>query len=205
MLGHGRLEAVTELEQRQADRLQGVTPVTLAEFTLDPGYGQSFYDISLVDGYNIPLAIQLVQHGNSSLNSIPPSLTNPSCVASSGEVQAPNYDPYTSGNGIFLGTNASSPLPFENKESVSEIAQWCPWNLQVTMSTSPPNNVYTYPDSSSLARPAFDPCHSACDKTGLPQDCCTGSYDSPTSCTGGAYSKAAKAVCPDAYSYGSSW
>ncbi|THH29095.1 hypothetical protein EUX98_g5092 [Antrodiella citrinella] len=35
----------------------GVPPATLAEFTLSAGGNQDFYDISLVDGYNLPLSI----------------------------------------------------------------------------------------------------------------------------------------------------
>ncbi|KAH9408320.1 hypothetical protein TYRP_011992, partial [Tyrophagus putrescentiae] len=35
----------------------GVPPVSLAEFTLDGWQGQDYYDVSLVDGYNLPLAI----------------------------------------------------------------------------------------------------------------------------------------------------
>ncbi len=35
----------------------GVPPVTLAEFTFDGAGGQDFYDVSLVDGYNLPLKI----------------------------------------------------------------------------------------------------------------------------------------------------
>jgi hypothetical protein len=33
-------------------------PATLAEFTLDGAGGKDFYDVSLVDGYNLPLLIQ---------------------------------------------------------------------------------------------------------------------------------------------------
>nr|ABU97465.1 thaumatin-like protein [Aleuroglyphus ovatus] len=35
----------------------GVPPVSLAEFTLDGWQGQDYYDVSLVDGYNLPIAI----------------------------------------------------------------------------------------------------------------------------------------------------
>ncbi|PIA37242.1 hypothetical protein AQUCO_03000080v1 [Aquilegia coerulea] len=35
----------------------GATPVTLAEFTLNGDGGKDFYDISLVDGFNIPVGI----------------------------------------------------------------------------------------------------------------------------------------------------
>jgi hypothetical protein len=180
---------------------QGVTPVTLAEFTLDPGSGLTYYDISLVDGYNMPLAIKLIQHGNSSLDAIPPSLTNPSCNASPGEVEPPNYNPYRSGEGEFLGTNSSDPLPLETRKSVGAIAQWCPWSLQATTNIAPIGGIFVYPDM-SVNRPWFDPCYSACARHGDDADCCTGAYDSPSACTPSAYSKSAKAVCPDAYSYG---
>ena len=111
--------------------------------------------------------------------------------------------PYTSGQGNFLGTNASDPLSFENQETLADIAQWCPFNLEVSSSTGPAGGVYVYPDG-NLNRPAFDPCFSACAKWNLPQDCCTGQYSSPSSCSPSQYSKAAKSVCPDAYSYGKS-
>ncbi|KAH0877907.1 hypothetical protein HID58_065301 [Brassica napus] len=35
----------------------GVPPVTLAEFTIGNGGGQDFYDVSLVDGYNVQVGI----------------------------------------------------------------------------------------------------------------------------------------------------
>ncbi|KAJ3492257.1 hypothetical protein NLI96_g154 [Meripilus lineatus] len=35
----------------------GVPPVTLAEFTLSGDGGKDFYDVSLVDGYNLPMSI----------------------------------------------------------------------------------------------------------------------------------------------------
>lgn len=38
----------------------GATPATLAEFTVFSGTKQDFYDVSLVDGYNLPMAIQAV-------------------------------------------------------------------------------------------------------------------------------------------------
>eukprot|EP00253_Pinus_taeda_P032386 PITA_32386 len=37
--------------------LSGQPPATLAEYTLNGGNGQDSYDISLVDGFNLPLAI----------------------------------------------------------------------------------------------------------------------------------------------------
>ncbi|KAK2368706.1 Thaumatin-like protein 1 [Trifolium repens] len=35
----------------------GIPPVTLAEFTLASNNGQDFYDVSLVDGFNLPVSI----------------------------------------------------------------------------------------------------------------------------------------------------
>ncbi|XVE96573.1 hypothetical protein REPUB_Repub02eG0234400 [Reevesia pubescens] len=35
----------------------GIPPISLAEFTLTANNGQDFFDISLVDGYNLPISI----------------------------------------------------------------------------------------------------------------------------------------------------
>ncbi|MBA0706446.1 hypothetical protein Golax_018554, partial [Gossypium laxum] len=43
--------------QMECNGLGAVPPVTLAEFTLGTG-GQDFYDVSLVDGYNIPMIVE---------------------------------------------------------------------------------------------------------------------------------------------------
>lgn len=179
---------------------KGAVPTTLAEFTLNAGDAHTYYDVSLVDGYNLPLAIMMLST-NSSFNSIPRNLTNPSCVGTIGNLQAPGFNPYTNGSSTFLGTNSSDPLTFDMTTTLAGVAQWCPYNLQVSTSTSPSGNVYIYPDG-NLDRPSFDPCYSACSKWNLPADCCTGSYDSASSCSPSSYSKAAKSVCPDAYSYG---
>lgn len=40
----------------------GVPPVSLAEFTFDGANGQDYYDVSLVDGYNLPMKIEPI-HG----------------------------------------------------------------------------------------------------------------------------------------------
>ncbi|TKA69199.1 hypothetical protein B0A49_03447 [Cryomyces minteri] len=164
-------------------KVTGNTPVTLAEFTLNAGDGQTYYDISLVDGYNLPMAIVLVPQGNASLLDIPPNLTNPSCVGTAGDLNSDQYyDPYTSGFQTFLGTNSSFPLPFDTKVTSSQASDWCPWDLQVNIPTGPGNGVYSYPDA-SIQRPVFDPCYSACAKYNDDADC------------------SAKAICPDAYSY----
>ncbi|KAE8690672.1 Pathoproteinsis-related thaumatin superfamily protein isoform 2 [Hibiscus syriacus] len=43
--------------QMECNRLGAALPVTLAEFTLGTG-GQDFYDVSLRDGYNIPMVVE---------------------------------------------------------------------------------------------------------------------------------------------------
>ncbi|KAG6390634.1 hypothetical protein SASPL_148372 [Salvia splendens] len=43
-----------------------VTPVTLAEFTLDGDAGKDFYDLSLVDGFNLPMLV--APQGGSGVN-----------------------------------------------------------------------------------------------------------------------------------------
>ncbi|KAK5135628.1 hypothetical protein LTR08_004929 [Meristemomyces frigidus] len=174
-------------------------PATLAEFTLDGGTSQDFYDISLVDGYNLPLAIVWLPGTNRALQSIDPSTTNPSCVATAANLAAQNFNPYTN-NQIFLGTTSSSPLPFEKSETTSSVSQWCPWDLQLSPPTAPNGGVYPYPDA-NVQRPAFDPCLSACAKYAKDAYCCTGASNSASACSPNYYSKAAKSVCPDAYSY----
>jgi hypothetical protein len=89
----------------------GENPATLAEFTLSGAHDQSYYDISLVDGYNLPVAIVLLANSRSDVEDIPPNQTNPSCIGSVGDLGPTNHDPYAN-NQIFLGTNGSSPLPF---------------------------------------------------------------------------------------------
>jgi beta-mannosidase len=149
-------------------------PVSLAEFTLDAGDGHTYYDISLVDGYNIPIAIVLQPLENVTLDDIPPNLTNPSCQGTSGLLAAQN----------------------EN-----EVSRWCPWDLQQSPPDKPGDGVYPYPDD-NIQRPSFNPCFSACAKNNKPEDCCTGEYNSASKCRPGDYSKNVKKICPDAYSFG---
>ena len=175
-----------------------MTPVSLAEFTLASSSGQTFYDISLVDGYNLPLAIISLypQSNNASLTLIPPNLTNPVCIgtaallAEAGSLADAN-----------LGTNASFPLPLDQSQSNAYVQRWCPWDLQLAPPTGPGDGVYRFPDD-TIQRPQFNPCFSACAKYGQPADCCTGGFDDPRVCRPSLYSSEAKNVCPDAYSFG---
>ncbi|KAK3115395.1 hypothetical protein LTR53_005293 [Teratosphaeriaceae sp. CCFEE 6253] len=185
----------------QACKGPGAPPATLAEFTLQGSNAQTFYDISLVDGYNIALAIVLLANGMPKLEALDPSTTNPSCIASVAGFasSASNYNPYAN-NQQFLGTDSDSPLPFDTKQTSQSVSSWCPWDLQLSPPLAPGNGVYPYPDG-NVARPAFGPCWSACAKYNQPNYCCTGQYNGANKCTPSYYSKAAKQVCPDAYSF----
>ncbi|RMY18163.1 hypothetical protein D0867_05525 [Hortaea werneckii] len=122
--GHGGGVACTTGDCGGIEACQGpgAPPATLAEFTLNGGQQQTFYDLSLVDGYNLPMAIVMMPNGHSSLESIDQSTSNPSCVASIGNLAAPNFNPYTN-NQQFLGTTSRNALPFETDETASSISQ----------------------------------------------------------------------------------
>ncbi|KAK0628210.1 thaumatin family-domain-containing protein [Bombardia bombarda] len=171
----------------------GQVPTTLAEFNLIGGMDgkQTFYDISLVDGYNLPLAI--VYHPARNTTWIPPNLTNCACIASYGYLAEPSR------TGLAY-TNASYPMPYEADQTNQKVANWCPWDLQEYPPSKPGDGIYPYPDD-NIERPVFDPCLSACSATNAPEDCCTGDYDHPAACKPSLYSYMAKSVCPDAYSY----
>ncbi|KAF2124868.1 Osmotin, thaumatin-like protein [Dothidotthia symphoricarpi CBS 119687] len=177
----------------------GDVPVSLAEFTLDAGDGHTYYDISLVDGYNMPMAIVLQPLENVTLDDIPPNLTNPSCQGTAGLLASQGYVPYEE-YPDFLRTNTSYPLPFEEEVDETKISKWCPWDLQQFPPDKPGDGVYPYPDD-NIQRPMFNPCYSTCAKNNRPEDCCTGEYNSASKCRPGDYSKNVKEVCPDAYSF----
>lgn len=180
-------------------QIAGTAPATLAEFTLHGGDSQTYYDLSLVDGYNLPIAVVLLANGNNQLEQLSGNKTNPACVASVGNLASQSFNPYRNGQ-QFLGTSSNDPLAFDYQVTTSQAADWCPWDLQVNIPMAPGDGVYPYPDG-NVQRPVFDPCLSACAKYNQDNYCCTGSYDSPSSCGPNYYSKAAKDMCPDAYSY----
>ena len=192
------------VDKIDVNSFQGETPVSLAEFTLATSSGQTFYDISLVDGYNLPIAIVSLypESGNASLTEIPPNLTNPICIGTASLLAAEGST--SDASGTIVGTNSSFPIPLEQDQSQSDVQSWCPWDLQLNTPSKPGDGVYPYPDD-KIQRPVFNPCYSACAKYNHPSDCCTGSYDSPDRCKPSLYSKEAKKVCPDAYSFGWSY
>lgn len=182
-----------------ACRGSGHPPASLAEFTLETGSSQTYYDISLVDGYNIPMGIISLLSStttNSNLTEIPPNLTNPICIATSTLLDPAGS---TAADSIF-GTNSTYPLPLEQTLSSAAVQSWCPWDLQLSPPQKPGDGIYPYPDD-KIPRPLFNPCFSACARWSNPQYCCTGRYNSPDACRPSRYSTQAKKVCPDAYSY----
>lgn len=156
---------------------------------------QTFYDISLVDGYNIPVAVKYIPGDDQNLKDIPPNLTNAACIATDGLMLAPAASG-TLGN---LST-LEYPIPYEPKQTSKQVNGWCPWDCQVTQPTKPGDGVYPYPDD-KIQRPSFNPCLSACAKSNSPSDCCTGRYNDPKVCKTNLYADSAKKVCPDAYSF----
>jgi Thaumatin family len=162
-------------------------PATLAEFNL-PGYeNMSFYDISLVDGYNLPLAIQVILPSKThSPNATKANETNPMCIGSVDYLAPETWNPYANG-AKYLSTSSSNPLPFDNTTTASQVSSWCPSDLQQNPSGS--------------TRPPFNPCLSACVKYQTSEYCCSGKHASAKKCGPNYYAMAAKSVCPDAYSY----
>ena len=136
------------------------------------------------------------ESGNPSLEEIPPNLTNPVCIGTAALLAAEG-----STADMWLGTNASFPIPLDQSVTIAQVQRWCPWDLQLSPPTKPGDGVYPYPDD-NIQRPLFNPCYSACAKYNHPSDCCTGHYDDPNICKPSLYSTDAKQVCPDAYSFG---
>lgn len=190
-------ENATEIRFADTRRLQGQAPATLAEFTLSSDSHQSFYDISLVDGYNLPVGIisLLGLTGNSSLADIPPNLTNPVCIGTSSLLAN-----VADAQDVTFGTNSTYPIPLEQAVTQNFIQQWCPWPLQLTPPQKPGDGIYPYPDD-NIQRPIFNPCLSACANWNKPEFCCTGKHSTPATCSPSQYSTQAKRICLDAYSY----
>lgn len=168
-------------------------PSTLAEIALSAGSDrqQTFYDLSLVDGYNLPISVSYIPAPNTSF--IPPNLVNVACIATAGWLWAPAKT-------STIYSNSTYPIPWEATETNDEVRGWCPFDLLAFPPPKPGDGVYPYP-TDNIFRPDFSPCKSRCAATGSAQDCCVGKYASPSKCKPSDYSAAAKAVCPDAYSY----
>lgn len=175
--------------------MQAPPPVTLAEFNMLGYAEQVYYDISLVDGYNLPMAIIAIFNETRTPNITPKSasLTNPVCVGTS-SLLTPVGD-----NTDEMAENATMPISLEESMTSASVQSWCPFPLLLLPPQKPGDGVYPYPDD-NIQRPIFSPCLSACAKWGKAQYCCTGKYGEGK-CKPSYYSTQAKKVCPDAYSY----
>ncbi|KAI4386816.1 hypothetical protein MLD38_004716 [Melastoma candidum] len=109
-------------------------PATLVEFTLGKGSTEDFYDVSLVDGYNLPMIVE-----------------------------------GTGGSGACASTGC-----------VTDLNRKCPEELRAGGGVA---------------------CKSACEAFGSPEYCCSGEFNSPSSCKPSLYSQIFKAACPRSYSY----
>ncbi|ATY60381.1 Heat shock Hsp70 [Cordyceps militaris] len=174
-------------------QFSSAVPATLVEFNLAGGVNgmQTFYDISLVDGYNLPVGIEHIPSENTSF--VPPNLTNSACVATAGWL-------YDVAQPATYSSNETFPIPLEKNETNDMLSKWCPWRNLAFPPQKPSDGIYPYPDD-NIQRPSFSPCKSACATTGSDSDCCIGKYHDPTLCKPSIYSKNVKAVCPDAYSF----
>ncbi|KAJ9703728.1 hypothetical protein PVL29_005144 [Vitis rotundifolia] len=108
-------------------------PATLAEFTLGSG-SQDYYDVSLVDGYNLPMIVE--------------------------------------------GTGRSGACT--STGCVTDLNRRCPNELKVGDGEA---------------------CKSACEAFGSPEYCCSGAYNTPSTCKPSVYSEIFKSACPKSYSY----
>jgi len=174
---------------------------TLAEFNLLGWANLSFYDISLVDGYNLPVAILAVPSANAS-NLPPANQTNPACVASANDAAPASFAPDAPHQAPFLNTNGSWPASLDTRVSPAALRAWCPYDLQA----NPAHSVAGKGRCPCLAddsapHPPFNPCVSACARWGGDRLCCAGRHGSAATCGPNYYSVRAKAVCPDAYSF----
>lgn len=124
---------------------------------------------------------------------IPPNLTNCACIAS------PSWIYSSNDTGTYY-TNSSFPVPLETQIDNDYANRWCPWRYLAFPPTKPGDGIYPYPDD-DIQRPEFSPCKSACAVTGTDEECCEGEYHDPDVCKPSDYSKKAKEVCPDAYSF----
>ncbi|GJW87974.1 thaumatin-like protein 1 [Tanacetum coccineum] len=112
-----------------------IPPATLAEFTIGGSGGKDTYDVSNVDGFNLPVSI--VPNGGCATADCPVDIN----------AQCPSQLALRNGAGATIG------------------------------------------------------CRSACVQFNTPQYCCTGAYNTPSTCPPTDYSRFFKNLCPKAYSY----
>lgn len=123
------------------NKKQGATPAPLAKFNRAGGTDgmQTLYDIPLVDDYNLPLSINYIHAENTAY--IPPNLTNPAYIATSGWLYAPNE------TGINY-SDSSYPILWGMQETNKSVQNWCPCR---TLPSRPPSPGTEDPATSILS------------------------------------------------------
>ncbi|KAK6352941.1 hypothetical protein TWF696_004936 [Orbilia brochopaga] len=165
--------------------LSGLAPTTLAEFTITGYNQQTYYDISLVDGYDLDMKIT-PSHNSPSF---PRANNTPICIASTA-LSSP-----LSGAALMQNT-------LNESFTFHSIHRWCPRDMLLFASQRGRASVFPYPDDNDPSiGGGWTPCLSACAYTNSDWDCCTGAHDKADTCGPNLYSRRAKQVCGDAYSY----
>ncbi|URE28639.1 Thaumatin family, partial [Musa troglodytarum] len=203
----------------------GAPPTTLVEFTLQGDGGKDFYDVSCVDGFNLPVLV--VPSGGSNCESTScPVNVNAQCPQEL-QVTAPDGGVFScitgdcgTGQVACNGAGGAPPttlveftLQGDGGKDFYDVSCVDGFNLPVLVvpsggsncnSTSCPVNVnaqcpqelqVTAPDGGVVG------CKSACLAFNTDEYCCRGQYDKPDTCKPSDYSKIFKNACPQAYSY----
>jgi len=165
--------------------LSGLAPTTLAEFTITGWMDQTYYDISLVDGYDLDMKITPFHDSPDK-----PRVNNtPICVAST-DLSSP-----LSGDDL-IQNSLNESFTFRN------IHRWCPKQMLLFESQRGKQSVFPYPDDNDpTIGGGWTPCLSACAYSNNDWDCCKNGHDTADTCGPNLYSQRAKQVCGDAYSY----
>uniref|UniRef100_A0A6N2MLZ2 Thaumatin-like protein n=1 Tax=Salix viminalis TaxID=40686 RepID=A0A6N2MLZ2_SALVM len=210
----------------QCNGAGAIPPASLAEFTLRGDGGKDFYDISLVDGFNIPISI--TPQGGSGCKST-------SCAANVNAVCDPKLAVRGADGTVIACKSAcaafnqpqycctgaySKPETCPPTQYSRTFKQQCPQAYSYAyddksstftcprgsgcQSTSCAANVNAVCDPSLAVRGADGTviaCKSACVAFNQPQYCCTGPNNTPETCPPTQYSMTFKQQCPQAYSY----
>ncbi|TRM64408.1 thaumatin [Schizophyllum amplum] len=108
----------------------GVPPASVAEWTLDAGDAQDWYDVSLVDGFNLPMAVTMTA-ADCHVASCPTDL-NPGCPAELQQVGA---------DGSIVGCKSAC---FANLDGNQADSANCCSGSHNTADTCPPEGVQYY-------------------------------------------------------------
>ncbi|KAL7183431.1 hypothetical protein ACSBR2_025771 [Camellia fascicularis] len=146
---------------------------------------KDFYDVSIVDGYNLPLIVA------------PPDVFQTSTQIGLDEPE----------NVGLLGIYASAPyMEAKSKSDPNPMVRLIiqsPWHTMLTVCLSnskgcPKELQVVDGDNSGVGVVG---CRSACEAFGLDQYCCSGDFANPTTCRPSSYSTIFKTACSRAYSY----